>query len=220
MHNTNRTQTIKQMKKQEGQLGHMARYYDFVTSLMSFGREKTFRKMEIKLARLNPGDKVLEIGCGTGTLSLAAKAQVGASGEVTGIDIAPEMVAVAERKAARKGIDISFKEGNIESIPFPDNSFNTVMCSFMIFHMPDDVRNRGFKEIYRVLKPGGHLFILDFALPDKPWKRHFVQMHFGNMIQHDVRGLAPVLKDNSFTEIEMERANFLGTWFLRGKAEK
>ena len=220
MDEVNKIHTSKTGKKQEGQLGHMAPYYDFITGLMSFGREKTFRQVTIKLSRLMPGDKVLEVGCGTGTLSLAAKVQVGASGEVVGIDIAPEMVAAASRKAARKGIDISFQEGNIESIPFPDNRFDVVMCSFMIFHMPDDVRGRGFKEIYRVLKPGGHLFILDFALPDKTWKRHFVQMHFGNMLQHDVRGLAPVLKDNSFTEIEMGKTNFLGTWFLRGKVEK
>ena len=118
MDNVNKIQTSKLVKKQEGQLGHMARYYDLITALMTFGREKAFRQVTIKLARVMPGDKVLEVGCGTGTLTLAAKARVGSSGEVVGIDIAPEMVAVASRKTARKGIDISFRAGSIEIFLF------------------------------------------------------------------------------------------------------
>ena len=127
------------------------------------------------------------------------------------------MVAKAEQKAARNRADISFLEGSIASIPFPDNHFDVVMCSFMIFHMPDDVRRKGFPEIYRVLKSGGHLFILDGALSEKQLQHRTDQMH-------DVRELAPVLKENSFTEIEVENAQlaFMGTefWFIRGKAEK
>jgi ubiquinone/menaquinone biosynthesis C-methylase UbiE len=163
--------------------------------------------MEVKLAQLIPGDKVLEIGCGTGTLTLAIKAQVGKTGEVAGIDIAPEMVALASRKAARKGADISFQVGSMAGIPFPDNRFDVVMCSFMIFHMPEDVRNKGFKEIYRVLKSGGHFCIFDGASSDK---------------RYDVRELAPVLKENSFIEIKIEEIKFMFIkgLFLRGKAKK
>ena len=219
MSNVNTLQTLE-AKKQEGQLGYMARYYDLIMPLMTFGREKTLRQLTIKLAQLMPGDKVLEVGCGTGTLSLAAKAQVGSSGEVVGIDIAPEMVAVASHKASRKCVDISFQVGSIENIPFPDNRFDDVICSFMIFHMPEYVRIKGFTEIYRVLKSGGHLFILDLTVPDHPWARRFVQMHFGHMMQHDVRELAPVLKENSFTDIEVGETKFMGAYFLRGKAVK
>ena len=190
--------------KQWGQMGNYARYYDLITTLMTLGREKKLRQMEIKLAQLKPGDKVLEIGCGTGTLTVAAKEQVGPSGEVVGIDIAPEMVAAAGRKATRKGVDIAFKVGSIASIPFSNNHFDAVMCSFMIFHMPEDVRRKGFPEIYRVLKSGGHLCILDGASSDK---------------RYDVRELVPVLREDSFTEIEIEKIKFLFLkgWFLRGK---
>jgi ubiquinone/menaquinone biosynthesis C-methylase UbiE len=200
-------QTGQPVKKQEGQMGSWARYYDFIMALMTFGRENKLRQMTVKLARLKPGDRVLEIGCGTGTLSLAAKAAVGPSGEAAGIDIAPEMVAAAGRKAARKGIDMSFQEASIAGIPFPDNRFDVVMCSFMIFHMPEDVRMKGFKEIWRVLKSGGHLFILDGASSDK---------------RYDIRELEPVLKEDSFTEIEIEKLKFmiLKGWTLRAKAEK
>jgi ubiquinone/menaquinone biosynthesis C-methylase UbiE len=216
MSNTN-SATMEPSKKQEGQLGHMARYYDLVMAFLTLGREKKLRRVTLDLAQLKTGDKVLEIGCGTGTLTLAAKARVGASGEATGIDIAPEMIAVAGRKAARKGADISFQLGNIENIPFPDHRFDVVICSFMIFHMPDAVRRKGLKEIYRVLKSGGQLFVIDMALPEKPWQRRFVQMHLGHMMQHDVRELAPVLKEYSYNDIETAKANFMGIWFVRGK---
>jgi ubiquinone/menaquinone biosynthesis C-methylase UbiE len=218
--NMTNTQATTPAKKQEGQLGHMARYYDFVVALMALGREEAFRRVTLDLAQFRPGDKVLEIGCGTGTLSIASKGRVGASGEVIGIDIAPEMVAAARRKAARKRVDVSFQAGSIAEIPFPDHRFDAVICSFMIYHMPDDIRRKGFAEIYRVLKTGGHLCILDFGLPDKAWQRRFVQMHFGHMMQHDVRELMPIMEENSFTEIAVAKANFMGTWFLRGMARK
>ena len=149
MGDINKYQTSQPVKKQKGQMGRYAHFYDLIMVLLTFGKEKKLRQDEIKLAQLKPGDKVLEIGCGTGTLTLAAKAQVGSSGEVFGIDIAPEMVAVASHKATRKGLDVSFQVGSIASIPFPDNRFDVVMCSFMIFHMPEDVRKKGFPTLYR-----------------------------------------------------------------------
>jgi ubiquinone/menaquinone biosynthesis C-methylase UbiE len=220
MHEINKTTDTKISIKQPGHLGHIARYYDLITAFMTFGREKKLRQMTIQLAKLEPGDKVLEVGCGTGTLTIFAKKQVGPGGEVVGIDIASEMILVAIRKASRKKIDISFIQASIAEIPFKDDTFNAALCSFMIFHMPEDVRVQGIKEIYRVLKPGGHLFILDFTLPDKTKQRNFVQGHSSHMMQHDVRELLPLLEKNSFTNIEMGKTNFLGAWFLRGKADK
>jgi ubiquinone/menaquinone biosynthesis C-methylase UbiE len=189
------------LKKQEGNLGHMARYYDLVMLFLTFGREKTLRRKTLDLAQIKPGDKVLEIGCGTGTLTLAAKTRTGVSGEVVGIDIAPEMIAVARRKAARKGSKVLFQVGGIENISFPDDRFDTVLCSFMIFHMPEEVRIKGFKEIYRVLKSGGHLFIIDTV---------------------DLRELAPILKENIFSDIEIAKfkLNIMDVWFVRCTAKK
>jgi len=202
--------------KQEGQMGRWARYYDFLMVLMTFGREAKLRQMTVDLARIKEGDRVLEIGCGTGTLTLAAKRSAGASGEATGIDIAPEMVAAAKRKADRRHAAVSFQLGSIDNIPFPDSRFDAVMCSFMIFHMPDEVRRKGFAEIRRVLKPGGHLLILDFAWPDRMGYQ-----------QYHLRTLVPVLKGFAFDEVVLEKVKFMswlgagtamGIWYLRGKA--
>ena len=193
--NNNNIQAAAPVDKQEGQMGSYARFYDLLMVLMTFGKEKKLRQDTIKLAQVKTGDKVLEIGCGTGSLTLVAKEQAGLSGEVTGIDIAPEMVAVASRKAARKGTDVSFQEGSIENIPFPDNHFDVVMCSFMIFHMPEDVRMKGFPEIYRVLKSGGHLFILDAALSEKQLQHRSEKMHAsGELTSEQFRTMSGDLK--------------------------
>ncbi|OPY16766.1 MAG: putative methyltransferase YcgJ [Syntrophus sp. PtaB.Bin138] len=168
-------------------MGKWAPWYDALMTVLTIGREKKLRHLEIELSRIRPGDSVLEIGCGTGTLTLAAKEHAG-SGRVAGIDIAPEMVARAQKKAVRKGVDVSFTEGSIAAIPFPDKSFDVVMCSFMIFHMPDDVQKAGIAEISRVLKQGGHLFIFDAVSLDP---------------------LVPVLKENAFTGIEPGNIKFI-----------
>ena len=80
-----------------------ARYYDLLTWLLTLGRERAFRDRLVDLARLAPGESVLDAGCGTGTLAIAAKRRVGPSGAVHGIDASPEMIARARRKAAKAG---------------------------------------------------------------------------------------------------------------------
>jgi ubiquinone/menaquinone biosynthesis C-methylase UbiE len=198
--------------RQKGQMGKYAPYYDLIMASRTFGREKSLRQMEIKLAKIMPGDNVLEIGCGTGTLTLAAKAQAGLSGEVVGMDIAPEMVAAASKKAAWKSVDVSFLVGSIADIPFQDNHFNEVLCSFMIYHIGEDARMKGFKEIFRVLRPGGHLTIIDDAICDASSDKRY-----------GFSELVPVLQKESFTDMEMgyiRLSIFWKGWFLRAKVEK
>jgi ubiquinone/menaquinone biosynthesis C-methylase UbiE len=200
-------QTITPEKKQEGQMGSWARYYDLIMFFLTLGREKKLRQITLDLAQIKPGDKILEIGCGTGTLTLAIKERVGTTGEAKGIDIAPEMAEIATCKAARKGADVNIQVGSIEKIPFPENRFDKVLCSFMIFHMPEEVRLKGLKEIYRVLKSGGRLFILDGESKDK---------------RYDLRELAPILKSDSFTDPEIGSIKFavLKGVYLRATVKK
>lgn len=101
-------------------------------------------------------------------------------------------------------------------LAFAENHFDVVLCSFMIFHVPEDVRTRGLAEVHRVLKPDGHLFVLDAALSDKQKRRPAKA--------HDIRELAPVMPRYRFGEIEMKETDFVlfgaRFWYLRARAEK
>src|SRR3990170_3946009 len=132
-----------------------ARFYDAASWLMSFGRAPAIRRMTVAMAAAAPGESVLDVGCGTGSLAIALKAEVGASREVTGIDASPEMIEQARRKAARAGLDAGFEVAPIEALPFPDARFDLVVSSFMLHHLPEDVKRKGLAEVRRVLKPGG-----------------------------------------------------------------
>jgi ubiquinone/menaquinone biosynthesis C-methylase UbiE len=147
----------------KNQMEKMVDTYDSYMKKATFGREQALRKTTVELAGIQPGDSVLEVGCGTGTLTLAAKRQAGASGNVCGIDIIPGMIEASRRKAAEANEEITFQDGSINPIPFSANQFDVVMCSFMIFHMSAETRQKGFAEIQRVLKPGGRLLVVDLA---------------------------------------------------------
>jgi demethylmenaquinone methyltransferase/2-methoxy-6-polyprenyl-1,4-benzoquinol methylase/phosphoethanolamine N-methyltransferase len=137
--------------------------YDAVAWLTSLGQEKNIRKQALKIAALKPGEKVLDVGSGTGTLGVAAWRKVRPDGEVTGIDASPEMVELARRKAKKKGSGAQFRVAPIESLPFDDASLDVVLSTFMLHHLPDDVKTKGFAEIARVLKPGGRFVAVDLA---------------------------------------------------------
>jgi ubiquinone/menaquinone biosynthesis C-methylase UbiE len=152
--------------KTHGRLIRWARSYDMLNHLFFLGRERGFRQRVVELAGIEPGETVLDVGCGTGTLAMVAKERVGSDGTVHGIDAAPQMIREAQRKAARDGLDVRFQTALIEDLPFPDGSFDVVLSSLMLHHLPPDLKRRGVAEIVRLLKPGGRFCAVDF---DPPW---------------------------------------------------
>jgi ubiquinone/menaquinone biosynthesis C-methylase UbiE len=185
----------------KGQMEKMVDTYDSYMKKATFGREHLLRRMTVELAGVKAGDTVLEVGCATGTLTLAAKQAAGPSGRVFGIDIIPGMIEASQRKAAQCNAEVTFKVGSIDSLPFPDNHFDEVMCSFMIFHMSDETRRKGIAEIQRVLKPGGRLLILDLALPPQPFQRWIARKLLGFSAEDDLRDLIPLMEASGFSEM-------------------
>lgn len=192
--------------------------YDLVTGLLLLGQEHALREMTVELAQIKPGDKVLDVGCGTGSLTIAANARAGADGKVHGIDAAPEMIDVARRKAAKARASVDFQVGLIEKIPFADNHFDVVLSSLMLHHLPDDLKRRGFVEIIRVLKPGGHFFAIDFDPPTNPFVRHLATHLLGHgMMQSNVRDLPVMMKDAGLLGVEIGMTKYSVLAFVRGR---
>jgi ubiquinone/menaquinone biosynthesis C-methylase UbiE len=146
-----------------GLLLHRAARYDFVVWLAMLGRERLFREKVLSLARLESGESVLDVGCGTGTLAIAAKRHVGPAGAVYGIDASPEMLARANKKARKGGVDVVFKDAFAQSLPFPDAQFDAVLTTVMLHHLPRKARQQCACEMRRVLKPGGRVLAVDFG---------------------------------------------------------
>jgi len=137
-------------------------FYDPVVKLL--GGEAA-RKVLLEQAALRPGHRVLEVGCGTGTLSTLIK-RLHPDVEVVGLDPDPKALARARRKAARAVVAIQFDKGFGDALPYPEASFDRVFSSFVFHHLPADVKGEALREARRVLKPGGELHMLDFEGPE------------------------------------------------------
>jgi ubiquinone/menaquinone biosynthesis C-methylase UbiE len=146
-----------------GLILHWAARYDLLAWLLTHGRERELRDSIIGLADLQTGNDVLDIGCGTGTLAIAAARRVGAAGAVTGIDASPPMIARANRKAGKANARATFQVAVAENLPFPDRRFDVVFSTLMLHHLPRKTRQQCAAEIKRVLKSGGRAVAVDFG---------------------------------------------------------
>src|SRR5690349_8438760 len=106
-----------------------ANHYDLVVKLLTFGKERGLREQTVHQAAIAAGETVLDVGCGTGTLTLLAKSHVGNQGKVYGIDAAPEMIDAARQKAVQQKSEVNFQTAVIEALPFPDGMFDAVLSS-------------------------------------------------------------------------------------------
>jgi ubiquinone/menaquinone biosynthesis C-methylase UbiE len=202
MHRMNNEPRIKDAPETTGVTIHWAGQYEFFTRLLGLGTDGSNSRMVIELAHIKPGDHVLDVACGTGSLTLTARSAAGPTGKVHGIDAAPEMIEVARQKAARLHSAVVFDVGLIEQLAFPTSSFDVVISRLAIHHLPDDLKHKGFAEILRVLKPGGHLLIADFRAPSNPVLNHITSaLVGGHMMQTDVWALPPMLASAGFAEV-------------------
>lgn len=142
-------------------LDRVAGHYDLLIKLA--GRtEWKFRGRCIELASLTGGEKVLDAGCGTGSLSMAL-ACVPAGVETFACDISPAMIDVARSNSKWAGLDVKYGVASIKDLPYPDITFDVVFTNIMFHHLDEDEKRRAVLEVFRVLKPGGAFVSAEFG---------------------------------------------------------
>jgi demethylmenaquinone methyltransferase / 2-methoxy-6-polyprenyl-1,4-benzoquinol methylase len=141
----------------------IARRYDFINDLQSFGLHRLWKRRVAKLAAVEPGNRALDLCCGTGDISFAL-AQRGA--ETTGLDFSPQMLEVAagrQRHFKSQTANLKFLQGDAQQLPFPGNSFDIIIVGYGLRNLTS--WERGLDEMFRVAKPGARLIVLDFGKP-------------------------------------------------------
>jgi ubiquinone/menaquinone biosynthesis C-methylase UbiE len=164
------------------------------------GQWRKLRQQTIRLADPHPGEVVLDVGCGTGTLALKVARHVGSIGRVYGIDPSAEQIARARRLAARRPAPVEFQLGVIEALPFPDATFDVVLSTLMMHHLPAPIKKKGLEEVARVLKPGGRLIIADFVRKQDR-QGLAARIHAGGRNLNDLTAL---IADAGFERVDVE----------------
>lgn len=172
----------------------------FFDTFFFHGKLRELRQRTADIADIHPGEKVLDVGCGTGTLAMEVEPRVGRTGQVFGIDPGVQQIAHARNKAARRNRQIEFQIGVIERLDFPDQSFNVVLSTIMMHHLSDKLKQEGLAEIFRVLKPGGRLVIADFKRPEE---RATQPVRFGAGGSR-IQDLASLVEQTGFSQIATE----------------
>ena len=155
----------------------IARRYDLADALLSFGLHFLWRRSAIRRLALKRGDNVLDLCGGTADLALRAARSVTPGGTVTVCDISRAMMLEGRQKASRSGYreTVSCVQGDAEMLPLPGNTFDAVTVGFGVRNLVH--LERGLREIFRVLKCGGKLMILEFSVPRTGWIRHLYNLY-------------------------------------------
>ncbi|WP_409160844.1 bifunctional demethylmenaquinone methyltransferase/2-methoxy-6-polyprenyl-1,4-benzoquinol methylase UbiE [Pectobacterium sp. B2J-2] len=143
----------------------VAAKYDLMNDLMSFGIHRIWKRFTIECSGVRRNQRVLDLAGGTGDLTAKFSRMVGEGGEVILADINASMLKVGREKLRNKGIidNISYVQANAEALPFPDDFFDCITISFGLRNVTD--KNKALRSMFRVLKPGGRLLVLEFSKP-------------------------------------------------------
>jgi len=177
-------------------------------------RELTFKRRLIEEAKIAAGFRVLDLGCGTGTLTVLVK-QTHPDAQVIGIDGDNKVLAIARAKAAQHRADIKFDWGMAYQLPYSKDSFDRVLSSLVIHHLTTDEKQRAFSEAFRILKSGGELLVVDFGKP-----HNFLAGAISLVIRHleraedNIKGMLPdMFRRAGFQDVQIANQfmNVFGT---------
>ena len=178
------------------------------TVLKRVMREETFKRRLIVQAQFGANQHGLNLGCGTGALTLMIKRQY-PNLELTGLDGDPQVLEIARRKAIQANASIQWDLGMANDLPYESDTFDRIVSSLMTHHLKSENKLLAFKETFRVLKPGGEFHIADFGAPHSPTMK-FVVLYMSKLEEaaDNMKGFLPImLQEAGFIGVE-EKENF------------
>ena len=205
----------------------VAAKYDLMNDLMSFGIHRVWKRFTIDCSGVRRGQKVLDLAGGTGDLAAKFSRIVGEQGEVVLADINDSMLKIGREKLRNLGVigNINYVQANAEALPFPDNHFDCITIAFGLRNVTD--KDKALRSMYRVLKPGGRLLVLEFSKPLlEPLNKAYDAYSFhilpkiGELVAHDsesYRYLAESIRmhpDQETLKSMMDDAGFENTTYF------
>jgi demethylmenaquinone methyltransferase/2-methoxy-6-polyprenyl-1,4-benzoquinol methylase len=163
-----------------GMFDRIAGVYDLMNSAMTAGLHHQWRERAVDRAEVGPGSDALDVCCGTGDLALALRRRIGPDGRVVGCDFSEPMLEIARRKSGEEGLAVEFGWADALDLPYGDASFDAVTVGFGARNLAD--LQKGLGEMARVLRPGGHLAILEITRPQREPLSTFYSLWFDRLV--------------------------------------
>lgn len=162
--------------------GTIAPRYDFLNRLLSMGIDRRWRTKAVRLLKYQAGSRILDVATGTGDVALEIAKTTPASVKITGADFCQEMIELGQAKVAASPYSgrIDFRVAPCEDLPFPNNTFDSITIAFGIRNVVD--RKLGLAEMWRVLRPGGRMIILEFSTPRSTFFRQTYYFYFRRLL--------------------------------------
>lgn len=221
----------KAPQRVQGIFDGLAKDYDKMNDIISLGTHRSWRAKTMASIDIPKNAQILDVAAGTGDWTIALAKELGDKGHVTGFDLSSEMLAVTREKVREAGVSfwVTLTQGNAMELPYEDDTFDLVTIGFGLRNLPD--AEKGMQELYRVLKPGGQLVVLETSQPDNPvikpfWKMYFkgVMPMMGKVFAHDkdsydylektteefmsFTALADLMRETGFKTVAYQRFNF------------
>jgi demethylmenaquinone methyltransferase / 2-methoxy-6-polyprenyl-1,4-benzoquinol methylase len=163
-----------------GMFDRIAGVYDLMNSAMTAGLHHQWRERAVDRAEVGPGSDALDVCCGTGDLALELRRRIGPDGRVVGCDFSEPMLEIGRRKSGEEGLPVEFGWADALELPYGDRSFDAVTIGFGARNLAD--LERGISEMARVLRPGGHLVILEITRPHREPLATFYALWFDRLV--------------------------------------
>jgi ubiquinone/menaquinone biosynthesis C-methylase UbiE len=178
-------------------VGH-GRYEIFAAVFFGGRRRRVFTRLAAA-SGARPGDRVLDVGCGSGYFTRVMAQAVAPDGTAQGVD--PSGEAIAQAKSLTRLANCTFSDGVAEALDAPDGSYDVVVSSLTIHHLPEALRSQAIAEMFRVLRPGGSVLIADSRPPATRIGRHLMSRHSPAMANNPVELLEPMLREAGFEQL-------------------